>query len=72
MNATVAFLKASQFQSVAVADPFNVDFDAVAWESIRANKRQLIWLSQCTQPNMLVAIEKFGASLVGFANENKS
>jgi len=64
-----SFSKVEQFSRAAVADPFNIDFDETTKAHIEAEKRDVLWLGQCTQPNFLKAFETFRASYVGFANE---
>jgi hypothetical protein len=53
-------------------DPFNVDFTAETYDFIEQWTRPLVWMSQCTQPNFIQAIETMGAAFVGYANEDKS
>lgn len=61
---------APQFTRYAIADTLNVDFDKETKDHIEAQGRKVLWLSQCTQQNFLTAIEKFRASIIGFANED--
>jgi len=59
-------------QVVKVKDPFNVEFDSATLEHIKTNNRTVFWLSQCTTPNFLTAIEKMNAVILGYANEDFS
>lgn len=60
------------FTAVSTEDPFNIDFDQATKDQISSQGRKVLWMSQCTQFNIITALETFRAPMVGFANEGKS
>jgi len=59
-------------QIIAIDEPFDFDFDEDSDEMVIARKRPIVWVSTCTARNFLHAISKWGATVVGFADEERS
>lgn len=43
-----SFTKVEHFSRASVANPFNIDFDDVTKQHIKAENRPILWLGQCT------------------------
>jgi hypothetical protein len=63
---------AQEAKVIKVENSFNVEFDGVTRDLAKEANRTVFWLSQCTQPNFLTAIEKMNAVMLGYANEDYS